>query len=101
MDHDSFAPLMTHPLTDTLTDPLWIYHMLLDQPYSLLVYKSAIWVPCSPSSDLVTILYTPCNNQLDSHCSFLESLRALFTEHPLSTWSFQKVPLSAALPPPS
>src|SRR6267142_2409854 len=95
----------------TLTDPLWIMthslHSLFicsthdSSPYctnprhcGLPVYKSAIWVPCSPSSDLVTIPYTLCNNQLDSPCSspvcdcpliatssILEPLRSLFIEY--------------------
>src|SRR6267142_2583537 len=64
IDHDSLAPLVTHPLT---IQPLTLPHRHCGLP----VYKSAIWVPCSLSSDLVTILYILCNNQLDSPCSSL------------------------------
>jgi len=49
------------PLT-LLTNPLWIPLTLPCRHTRLPVYKSAIWVPCSPSSDLVIILLSPITN---------------------------------------
>src|SRR6267142_2655726 len=58
---------------------------------SIPVYKSAIWVPCSPSSDLVTIPYILCNNQLDSPCS-----SPVCDYHFITTCSFLEVSKGAS-----
>src|SRR6266850_852813 len=106
---------LTHPLTDTLTDPLWLSHHPL--PCLLIPYKSfTCYLNChidtlapmyisQPSGYLVASVLTRLPSRtfcaitswiLPDHplcatalfiatCSFLESLRALFTEHPLLT----------------
>jgi len=74
IDHDSFTPLLTHMphswLIPLLYNPLPCHvdtHRTGPRHCSLPVYKSAIWVPCSPSSDLVILSYLNTSWILPDH----------------------------------
>src|SRR6267142_3206547 len=84
MDHDS-SPYCT-PLTLPCRHLALLY---ISQPSGYLVALVLTWLPshtfCAITSWILPI-HPLCVTALQLPlCSFLESLRALFTEHPLST----------------
>src|SRR6266850_7027904 len=102
MDHDSYAPLMTHPLT---IQPLTLPHrhhiatlrpaldtaafLYISQPSGYLVAPVLTWLPshtfCAITSWILPVHPLVCDCHFIATCPFLESLRALFAEYPLST----------------
>src|SRR6266850_1746811 len=97
---------LSHPPLTLLTDPLWIMtHPLTVQPLTLphrhlaplyisqpsgyLVAPVLTWLPshtfCAITSWILPVHPLVCDCHFIATCPFLESLRALFAEYPLST----------------